>query len=94
MTTDNHTPVPLISPATPFPRERTLAIFASANRSATSREVKCHVTHVMRVLDGTNAPSLPLAKKMADSLALTLDEFHDAWEYLYNKRRNKAKDAA
>jgi len=47
------------------------------NRSEISRATEINLAHVSRIFSGKASPSFKAAKKIADHLDISLDEFHD-----------------
>lgn len=60
--------------ASPNPQTRTFAGHP-INMSALARTTGCSPSHLSRIFKGMSCPSLPLAKALAISLSVSVDEF-------------------
>ncbi len=53
----------------------TVLDLSSVNRSRMSRDLGINVAHVSRILSGKSHPSLALARRIADYLKVTVEDF-------------------
>ena len=54
------------------------------NMSEIARRSGCHLTHISRILSGDRTPSLPMARKIADAMGISLDRLWSMLEEVKN----------
>ena len=58
----------------------------SINRSQIARDAGCTLSHVSRIFNGIRRPSLTMARKIAESLNITMEQLDDILDFVTVER--------